>query len=842
MEYQEASNSISLRVTDSFLEQLFQRHDLEQIEPTTSLQQEELSQDAASEHIALEADAQELYRQTVGDLGFLASACRPDLSFEVQLLTQSLTSPTTRQAMQLRKVLSYLRGTLHHSLSLHPPKTKRTQEEDKNLELLSFSASSWTGACQSLSTACLLLWGVPLMTSCKTACADNQANAELNAVKLALQMASFTKSLLQQLALEQLASSAMISLKTSSLHMELEKGKPLAMQLGLSRRNKHLQLDGQLSLSRVLPHKNLAQSLADNAPDETVLAKLRIDKEAAKTGALSTVFGEGLASLVSSSSLLVGMVAAKPSQMEKLSPCQLAFPKSVSFVRSCPESLTRNFADSFAMSLASLTWISLSFLCDSLTLYSKSLERCNWTLHSLSLKVDRLPSLTLHSLSLATGILQSLILYSWSFATASLILYRLSFEKDRLQRLTLQSLSLRNENGFEPVSFKEESFDEGTEELDKSLAHNKLDRRAETNSFSKISLEQRSLAQEAEKNSFEHSLTKMSLSLRTCLRIFLLGSFLLVCAALLVETSSFKISFLDRSLQQDQLVATYPSSFNRSSLQPEELAAAYFNNSFQQHSFQQDSFDQDELAAACLLSPTRAKQLESLHQEKLCNKSFQQLDLKISLSLSLFSFHSCSNTSFEHRALHCAALLFRNRLSRNQLTKQQLTGQQLTVQQLCLGFVSGGASETRASTSPLQLTAWTWISLSLAFGAWLKSTSQRACNRRLTRSKCTASLSTTASTSACPNIASRPTRSFTTTSSRRLASTRASSSSPFTTTSSLRTTSFSRSASMRALQSTSFKTTLLWISFCFNHLFFINSFVACPLGLFHGHLGQATTA
>ena len=348
------------------------------------------------------------------------------------------------------------------------------------------------------------------------------------------------------------------------------------------------------------------------------------------------------------------------------------------------------------------------------------------------------------------------------------------------------------------------------------------------------------LAQEAAKNSFEHSLTKMSLSLRTCLRIFLLGSFQLVCAALLVETSSFKISFSDRSLQQDQLVATYLSSFNRSSLQPEELAAAYFSYSFQQHSFQKDSFHKDELATACLLSPTRAMQLESLHhQKKLCNKSFQQLDRQISLSLSLFSFHSCSNTSFEHRALHCAALLFRNRFSRNQLTKQQLTGQQLTVHQLCLGFVSGGASETRASTSPLQLTAWTWISLSLAFGAWLKSTSQRACRRRVTKSKCTASLSTTASTSACPTLAPRTTKSLTATSFRRIASTRASSSSPFTTTSSLRTTSFSRSASMRALQSTSFRTTLLWISFWFNHFFFINSFVACPLGPFHGHLGQA---
>ena len=238
---------------------------------TTSLHQEELNDQDASEHnIALEHDQQELYKQTVGDLGWLATACRPDLSFEVHLLTQSLTSPTTRQAMQLQKVLSYLRGTLHYSLSLHPT-TKRAREEDENLELLSFSASSWTEACQSTSTAYLLLWGVPLMASCRTACAENQANAELDSVKLALEMASYTKSLLQHLSLEQLAKTATISLKTSSLHMELDNGRPLAMQLGLSRRNKHLKLKGQLQLSRVLPNKNLARSLTDNASDKTML-------------------------------------------------------------------------------------------------------------------------------------------------------------------------------------------------------------------------------------------------------------------------------------------------------------------------------------------------------------------------------------------------------------------------------------------------------------------------------------------------------------------------------------------------------------------------------------------
>ena len=42
MEYKEASHSISLSVPTSFVDELLQRHDLTEIEPTTSLQQEEL--------------------------------------------------------------------------------------------------------------------------------------------------------------------------------------------------------------------------------------------------------------------------------------------------------------------------------------------------------------------------------------------------------------------------------------------------------------------------------------------------------------------------------------------------------------------------------------------------------------------------------------------------------------------------------------------------------------------------------------------------------------------------------------------------------------------------------
>ena len=163
LEYQEASNSISMSLCKSFCEKLWQRHQLEDAEPTTSLEQEKLLQDASGQNIALDAHRAEHYRRTVGDL-VLAAACRPDLGFEVHLLTQSLTTPTREQEMQLHKVLWYLKGTQHYTLSLHPT-NQMTQERASSLNLVAFSSSSWTEACQSTITAYLTLWGAPVIAS-----------------------------------------------------------------------------------------------------------------------------------------------------------------------------------------------------------------------------------------------------------------------------------------------------------------------------------------------------------------------------------------------------------------------------------------------------------------------------------------------------------------------------------------------------------------------------------------------------------------------------------------------------------------------------------------------------
>ena len=386
LEYNASSNSISLSLPTTFYMELLQRQLLEDAKPRSSLEEQELSHQDASkqDNTALDAGRQELYRRTVGDLVW-ATACRPDLSFEVHLLTQSLTTPTREQERQLHRVLSYIKGTLHYTWSLHPA-NKRAEEKAQSLELLAFSASSWTEACRSTRTAYLTLWGVPLIASCRTSCAYKQADAELDSVRLALGLASHTKSLLQHLGVDQLDEHVNISLKTSSWNVELVTGRSIAMQLGLSRRNKHIQLrseKGQLQLSKVHPNKNLAYSLTNTASDKRMLAKLRVVTEAAETLALSTVRGQCLASFGSSSSFLVGMIAAEHPKMAQLQLRQLALPKTVSdsFERTCFESLPRNFAES-------------------LTLPSLSSSRASLTLHSLSLPRGNLESLTLQSLSL----------------------------------------------------------------------------------------------------------------------------------------------------------------------------------------------------------------------------------------------------------------------------------------------------------------------------------------------------------------------------------------------------------------------------------------------------------
>ena len=89
LEYKASSNTIQVALPQSFYMQLLERHELEEAECTTTLAKEELWNNASEQTLALDDVRTKLYKQTVGELEWAASACRPDLSFEVHLLTQS---------------------------------------------------------------------------------------------------------------------------------------------------------------------------------------------------------------------------------------------------------------------------------------------------------------------------------------------------------------------------------------------------------------------------------------------------------------------------------------------------------------------------------------------------------------------------------------------------------------------------------------------------------------------------------------------------------------------------------------------------------------------------------
>ncbi|KAL4563337.1 hypothetical protein LXL04_027378 [Taraxacum kok-saghyz] len=75
------------------------------------------------------------YRRLVGSLQYLAFT-RPDISFTVNKLSQIMHSPSELHWQSLKRVLRYLKGTVHHGLFLK----RRT-----SLELTAFSDSDWGG-------------------------------------------------------------------------------------------------------------------------------------------------------------------------------------------------------------------------------------------------------------------------------------------------------------------------------------------------------------------------------------------------------------------------------------------------------------------------------------------------------------------------------------------------------------------------------------------------------------------------------------------------------------------------------------------------------------------------
>ena len=604
LEYSAFMNCVSLQVPACFYLQLLQRHDLEEAESLTSLE-EELGQEAPRQSSRpLGAKRSKLYKQTVAEL-IWSTTCRPDLSFPIQQLQNSLGDPTRADEQQLHRVLRYIKGTLDLSLNLRP-KSKMTEEKAWISDLLAFSATSWAEPFKTTSVAYLTLWGVPLVTSCRTKGAYNQTQAEVDSVNLAaLALALYTRNLLQQLRVDCLGELVNIQVKMSSLNVMLVTGRPLAMQLGLSHRHKHIGIGsekGQLQISRVTPEKNFAQSLTYNPTasiQHRLLPKLRLASKDVQLWTLCTGLGF-------ESSFLVGMLTAEAPKMAQhhLRKLDLQKPVADSFHRTSFESLPK-------------------------TLPSLSLEsRASLTLHRLSLQKDSLPSLILKSLS-KRDILASLILPSESLRRASLpslTSKSLSLQRDLLHSLTLQSLSF-------PMGILGSLDQEKVENIELTKAKGG----AETNSFCQL------VAREDGTNIFsKQSFPYRILSLKRRVPTFQLSSFQFLWVALLLGAYCFSMSFSSLSDQfnrisfqsfSEQLCNRSLESLNQqSSLQLDfdkiELDAVELGSKSCRTQLQQQQFQPAQLTQQHLLKPADQDRIESLKRSNLSEKKLDKISFE----------------------------------------------------------------------------------------------------------------------------------------------------------------------------------------------------------------------
>ena len=226
---------------------------------------------------------------------------RPDISFAVKELSRSLQAPTQQDEKQLKQVLRYLKGTLHFTISLQPPR-QRVIERASSIQIQACFDSAWARSSQTkkaTSEVSLSLWGVPLATSSRTQAsqASSSAEAELYAMGMAVQDSLRLKSLLQEMPLSQLAKPFELTVYTDS-----SSGQALASKLGLTRKSKHVQLrymvirdllaNGQLQLSKIPAGKNPAAMLTKHLTASNLhklLSKLGVKTRAADSKELLSV-------------------------------------------------------------------------------------------------------------------------------------------------------------------------------------------------------------------------------------------------------------------------------------------------------------------------------------------------------------------------------------------------------------------------------------------------------------------------------------------------------------------------------------------------------------------------
>ncbi|KAJ9546285.1 hypothetical protein OSB04_018828 [Centaurea solstitialis] len=136
------------------------------------------------------------YRKLVGSLQYLAFT-RPDVSFAVNKLSQFMHAPSQTHWQALKRVLRYLKGTIHHGLFLKRATT---------LDLKAFSDSDWGGISTAgrSTTAYLLYLGgniISWRSAKQKSVSRSSTEAEYKALANAAAEVSWVQNLLHELGI-----------------------------------------------------------------------------------------------------------------------------------------------------------------------------------------------------------------------------------------------------------------------------------------------------------------------------------------------------------------------------------------------------------------------------------------------------------------------------------------------------------------------------------------------------------------------------------------------------------------------------------------------------------------
>lgn len=132
-----------------YMVDLLRRHNMDGSKPVTTPM-------ATSSNLSVSGDVDpKEYRSAIGGLQYLTMT-RPDISFAVNKLAQSMSRPTANDWLGVKRIMRYLKGSIHHGLLLRCP---------QSLQLTAYSDSDFGGNIQdgkSTSAYIIFLDSAPL--------------------------------------------------------------------------------------------------------------------------------------------------------------------------------------------------------------------------------------------------------------------------------------------------------------------------------------------------------------------------------------------------------------------------------------------------------------------------------------------------------------------------------------------------------------------------------------------------------------------------------------------------------------------------------------------------------